>query len=305
MGDVNGLKLVNDSFGHTAGDALLMKVASVMQKGCRADDILARLGGDEFIIILPQTDASGAESVIQRIKDLLIIEKVGTIDLSVSFGYEIKQQTNENMQEIFKNAEDHLYRHKLYESLSMRSQTISLVLNTLFEKNQREMMHSKRVGEIAELIAVKLGLSEEDVRNMKTAGSMHDIGKIGIDEAILNKPSQLTDSEREEMQRHPEIGYRILSSVSEFSEIAVCILEHHERWDGTGYPRGLKGNEICLEARILAIADAYDAMTSNRTYHPALNAQEALAEIHACEGTQFDPKIVRLFTVGILGETKV
>jgi diguanylate cyclase (GGDEF)-like protein/PAS domain S-box-containing protein len=305
MGDVNGLKLVNDSFGHLAGDELLMKVASVMQKGCRADDILARLGGDEFIIILPQTDACGAESVIQRIKDFLNIEKVGAIDLSVSFGYEVKKQADENMQEIFKNAEDHLYRHKLYESLSMRSQTINLVLNTLFEKNQREMMHSKRVGELAELIAIKLGLSEEDVRNMKTAGSMHDIGKIGIDEAILNKPSQLTNSERDEMQRHPEIGYRILSSVSEFSEIAVCILEHHERWDGTGYPRGLKGNEICLEARILAIADAYDAMTSDRTYHPALNAKEALAEIHACEGAQFDPDIVRLFTVGVLGETRV
>jgi len=304
MGDVNGLKLINDSFGHPTGDELLTKVASLMQKGCRTDDILARLGGDEFVIILPKTNSNGAEAVIQRIKDLLINEKVGVIDLSVSFGYEIKQLEDENVQETFKNAEDHLYRHKLYESLSMRSQTINLVLNALFEKNRREMMHSKRVGEIAELIAVKMGLSEEDVRNLRTAGSMHDIGKIGIDESILNKPTRLTDAEWEEMKRHPEIGYRILSSVSEFSEIAVCILEHHERWDGTGYPRGLKGNNICLEARILAIADAYDAMTSGRTYQPALTAQEALAEIHSCEGAQFDPEIVRLFTVGVLGETR-
>jgi len=206
------------------------------------------------------------------------------------------------LQNIFKCAEDHLYRHKLYESLSMRSQTISLVLNALFEKNTREMLHSKRVGEIAELIAIKMGLSEENVRNLKTAGLMHDIGKIGIDESILNKPTRLTDPEWEEMKRHPEIGYRILSSVSEFSEISVCVLEHHERWDGTGYPRGLKESEICLEARIVGFADAYDAMTCGRTYRHALSAKEALAEIYACQGSQFDPEIVRLFATVVLGE---
>lgn len=302
MGDVNGLKLVNDSFGHPAGDELLKKVASVMQAGCRADDILARLGGDEFVLILPKTDESAAEQVIQRIKNLLENEKIGAIDLSVSFGYEIKQREGESIQNIFKSAEDHLYRHKLYESLSMRSQTISLVLSALFEKNPREMLHSKRVGEIAELIAIKMGLSEENVRNLKTAGFMHDIGKIGIDESILNKPSRLTDFEWEEMKRHPEIGYRILSSVSEFSEIAVCVLEHHERWDGNGYPRGLKGTEICLDARIVGFADAFDAMTCGRTYRNALSAQEALKEIHACEGAQFDPDIVRLFAAELLGD---
>ena len=299
MGDVNGLKLVNDSFGHPAGDELLMKVASVMQKGCRSDDILARLGGDEFVMILPKTDSQGAEAVIQRIKDLLTNEKVGAFDLSVSFGYEIKRQEDEGVQAIFKNAEDHLYRHKLYESLSMRSQTISLVLNALFEKSTREMMHSKRVGEIAERIAIMMGLTEENVRNLKTAGFMHDIGKIGIDESILNKASRLTDFEWEEIKRHPEIGYRILSAVSEFSEIAVCVLEHHERWDGRGYPRGLKGNEICLHARIIGFADAYDAMTCGRTYQRALTAEEALAEIHACQGGQFDPEIVQLFAAAV------
>lgn len=304
MGDVNGLKLVNDSFGHAAGDQLLKKAAAIMQVACRADDILARLGGDEFVIILPKTDSEGAEAVIHRIKSLLEDEKVEAISLSVSFGYEVKQFIDERMQDVFKRAEDHLYRHKLYESLSMRSQTISLVLNTLFEKNTREMMHSKRVGEIAELIAIKMGLSEENVRNLRTAGFMHDIGKIGIDESILNKPTRLTDSEWEEMKRHPEIGYRILSSVSEFSEISVCVLEHHERWDGSGYPRGLKGSEICLDARIIAFADAYDAMTCGRTYQNALSTQEALVEIFACEGTQFDPDIVQLFVSEVLRKEK-
>ena len=302
MGDVNGLKLVNDSFGHIVGDELLKKVASVMQAACRADDILARLGGDEFVLVLPKTDSFGAEQVIQRIKELMEKEKVNAVDLSVSFGYEVKRDEQDSMAEIFKCAEDHLYRHKLYESLSMRSQTISLVLNALFEKNTREMLHSKRVGEICEHIAIKMGLSEENIRNLKTAGLMHDIGKIGIDESILNKSTRLTDAEWEDMKRHPEIGYRILSSVSEFSEIAVCVLEHHERWDGTGYPRGLKGDEICLEARIVGFADAYDAMTRGRAYRSALGVKEALVEIHSCAGAQFDPDIVRLFANDILGE---
>ncbi|MPM72563.1 hypothetical protein SDC9_119539 [bioreactor metagenome] len=157
MGDVNGLKLINDSFGHVAGDELLKKVAALMQSTCRADDILARLGGDEFVIILPKTDVAGAEQLVQRIKDRLSLEKVGAIDLSVSFGYEIKQNEADSMQEIFKNAEDHLYRHKLSESMSMRHQTINLILNALFEKNPREMMHSKRVGEIAEKNSIEFG----------------------------------------------------------------------------------------------------------------------------------------------------
>jgi len=296
MGDVNGLKLINDSFGHIAGDELLKKVAALMQSTCRADDILARLGGDEFVIILPKTDVAGAEQLVQRIKDRLSLEKVGAIDLSVSFGYEIKQNETDSMQEVFKNAEDHLYRHKLSESMSMRHQTINLILNALFEKNPREMMHSKRVGEIAEQIAINMGLSPETIHNLKTAGMMHDIGKIGIDESILNKQERLTATEWDEIKRHPEIGYRILSSVSEFSEIASCVLEHHERWDGTGYPRGLRGEQISLEARIVGFADAYDAMTTSRTYRSALDEKRASKEILQCSGTQFDPDIVQLFT---------
>lgn len=296
MGDVNGLKLINDSFGHVAGDELLKKVAAVMQSTCRADDILARLGGDEFVIILPKTDTAGAEQLVQRIKERLMHEKLGAIDLSVSFGYEVKENETDNMQEIFKNAEDHLYRHKLSESMSMRNQTINLILNALFEKTPREMMHSKRVGEIAEQIATKMGFGEETIHNLKTAGMMHDIGKIGIDESILNKPGRLTDIEWEEIKRHPEIGYRILNTVSEFSDIATCVLEHHERWDGMGYPRGLKGEQISLEARIVGFADAYDAMTTSRTYRSALDEKKALKEILQCAGAQFDPDIVHLFT---------
>jgi diguanylate cyclase (GGDEF)-like protein/PAS domain S-box-containing protein/putative nucleotidyltransferase with HDIG domain len=302
MGDINGLKLINDSFGHAMGDELLRKVAEVIKNACRADDIIARIGGDEFVIILPKTDAFETEQIIKRIKDLSLKEKVGNIDISISFGYAAKSNEEENIQEIFKYAEDLMYQHKRSESSGIRSKTIDLVMNTLYKKSSREQLHSIKVSEICEAIATKMDFSENDVYQIKIAGLLHDIGKIEIDEKILNKPEKLSKDEWERMQRHPEIGYRILSSVNEFSVIAEDILEHHERWDGKGYPRGLKGEEISLHARIIAVADSYDAMTSDRTYDKTLSEEEAINEIRRCSGTQFDPEVTRIFIEKVLGQ---
>lgn len=295
MGDLNGLKLINDSFGHHVGDELLKKVAEAIKKGCREDDIVARVGGDEFVVILPNTDPIEAERVIARINKFASNMNVNAIGLSISFGYETKVNKNQNVEEIFKGAEDHMYRHKLYESNSMKSKMIDLIMNTLYEKNPRELLHSKRVSEICESIAKCLDFAQNDILQIKIAGLMHDIGKIGIDENVLNKTGKLEDLEWKEIKRHPEIGYRLLSSVNEFSEIAVFALDHHERWDGKGYPKGISGDEISLPARIIAIADAFDAMTSERTYKEVLSEIEALKEIERCSGTQFDPKIAKIF----------
>jgi len=300
MGDVNGLKLINDSFGHAMGDRLLVKVAEVLRKGCRSDDIIARLGGDEFVAILSKTDTSDAEEIITRIKALLLEEKIGSIGISISFGYETKHKMEESIQEIIKKTEDHMYRHKLYESSSMRSKTIDLIMNTLFKNNEREMLHAKRVSEICEALANKMNFDQDDVNQARIAGHMHDIGKIGIDENIRSKSQELDDGEWEEIRRHPEIGYRILNSVTEFSEIAGDILAHHERWDGKGYPKGLIGEEIPLRARIIAVADAYDAMTIGRTYKAACSKEEAINEIQRCSGTQFDPEIAKIFIAMVL-----
>ena len=300
MGDVNGLKLVNDSFGHVVGDELLKKVAEVLKKGCRADDIIARLGGDEFVIILPRTSAVEAEKVISRIQELSLKEKSGAIDVSISFGYGTKTSEEESIQEIFKKTEDHMYRHKLFEHSSIRSKTMDLIMNTLYEKNNRELLHSKRVSEICEVIAAKMNLEKDEVSQIRIAGLMHDIGKIGIDEKILNKPDKLNHDERTEMERHPEIGWRILSSANEFSEIARFVLEHQERWDGKGYPRGLKGEDISIQARIIAIADAFDAMTSCRTYGMVLSEEAAVMEIKSFSGSQFDPAIAKVFIEKVL-----
>jgi diguanylate cyclase (GGDEF)-like protein/putative nucleotidyltransferase with HDIG domain len=300
MGDVNGLKLVNDSFGHTIGDELLRKVAEAIEKGCRADDIIARLGGDEFVIILPKTTRGEAKKVIKRIWDLAAKEKVSSLNISISFGYATKMNERENIQEIFKKAEDRMYKHKVYESSSTRSTTVDLIINTLYEKNNREMLHSNRVSKLCENIAMKMNFDKDDVNKLRTAGLMHDIGKIGISEKILNKPQKLNNEEWTEIKRHPEIGYRILSSVHEFSEIADYVLEHQERWDGKGYPRGLKGEKISIQARIIAVADSFDAMTTHRAYGTVLSEKEAIDEIKSCSGKQFDPNIAKIFIERVL-----
>jgi putative nucleotidyltransferase with HDIG domain len=170
-----------------------------------------------------------------------------------------------------------------------------LILNTLYEKNEREMLHSKRVGEICEALAIKMNFDKEEINKIRLAGLMHDIGKIAIDEGILNKDGKLNQTEFNEIKRHSEIGYRILNSVYEFSDIASFVLEHHERWDGQGYPKGLKGSEISIQGRIICVADAFDAMTRERTYKEKLSVKEAIDEIRRCSGIQFDRNIVENF----------
>jgi len=302
MGDVNGLKLINDSFGHTKGDQLLKKAAEILKDACRPDDFIARLGGDEFLILLPKTDTLEAERIIRHIRELSSSEKVCGLEISISFGCATKSSEEEDIREKFIYAEDLMYRNKRSDSTCNRGRTMELVMKTLYKKSDREQLHSIKVSEICKAIASGMGFSEHDANQIKIAGLMHDIGKIEIDEAILNKPEKLNKDEWERMQRHPEIGYRILSSITEFSSIADDILAHHERWDGTGYPRGLKGEESSLNARIIAIADAFDAMTTDRTYGAALSEEAALDEIRRCSGTQFDPAIAHIFVEKVLNK---
>jgi len=300
LGDVNGLKLINDSFGHVVGDELIRKVAEIIKKGCRTEDIVARLSGDEFIILLPNTDADKTEKIIKNINKLAQKEKIQNIDISISFGYETKKYEEQDNQEVFRKAEDYMYKRKLFESSCMRGKTVNTIINTLNEKNKREEQHSVRVSELCKSMGESLELTERKIHELKTAGLLHDIGKIAIEENILNKPGKLTDDEFKEIKRHPEIGYRILSTVNELSEIAEYILLHHEMWNGNGYPKGLKGEDIPIESRIIAIADAYDAMTSERSYRNPLSEAFAIEELQRNAGIQFDSELVNVFVEKVL-----
>jgi diguanylate cyclase (GGDEF)-like protein/PAS domain S-box-containing protein len=300
MADMNGLKLTNDAFGHTMGDKLLMATAEIIKQECRSDDIVARLAGDEFVILLPKTSFEEAEQIVKRIREASAKIQLNFMELSISFGWATKINIDEDMIEILKDAEDAMYRNKLFESPSIRSKTIQAIINSLYEKNQREEQHSHRVSDLCGAMGIALNRTGREVSELKNAGLLHDIGKIAIDEELLNKTSPLTNEEWNEMKRHPEIGYRILSSVNDMSELADLLLAHHEHWDGSGYPKGLKGEEIPWQARVILIADAYDAMTNERAYRAALTKEAAIEELRKNAGKQFDPEFVKVFIEKVL-----
>jgi diguanylate cyclase (GGDEF)-like protein len=302
MCDINGLKLINDSFGHDIGDALLKSAAEIIKKACRKEDIIARIGGDEFVVILPKTTEEYAQQISNHIKELASKEKVDNVELSIACGYDTKTSDNQSIIELISNAENHMYQHKLSEHSSMRSKTIDIIMNTLFAKSKREAVHSNRVSRLCIAIGSKMNLNKDVVNQLRIAGLIHDIGKIGIDEKILNKAGNLSFDERKDIERHPEIGWRLLSSTNEFSELAQFVLNHHEKWDGSGYPNGVKGLKIPLEARIISVADSYDAMTSKRSYRNGLSKEEAVKELMRCSGTQFDPEIVDMFVNQVLSD---
>lgn len=305
MADVNGLKLINDSFGHKDGDKLIKNVADILKDGCRQDDIVARLSGDEFVIILPKTDTKGAEDIIERCKNLsknksFLDDKLLNMELSISYGIGTKYTDDADIAEVLKIAEDNMYANKLFESPSMRRKTIETIIKALYEKDKREEQHSKRVAMICKDIGIQLGMNEVNLKEIETVGLLHDIGKIVINEVILENFDSFTKDELMEMDKHPEVGYRILNSVSEMTEIAKYVLYHHERFDGNGYPKGLKGEEIPLVSRIVAIADAYDFMVSCRSYEKVLSDEEIVKEFINNAGTQFDPKLVKIFIEKVL-----
>lgn len=295
MVDVNGLKLTNDAFGHKTGDLLLKSLAEVLESECRKDDIVSRIGGDEFVVLLPKTNNDETELIASRIYKAVSNKKINNIILSVSIGWSVKTESEEETEKVLSMAEDYMYRKKINESQSMRNQTVKIIMQTLNECNIREQIHSERVSKISRKIGEAMNLGNEELKNLETAGLMHDIGKIAIDRNILNKSGKLSEAEYEEVKRHPEIGYHILKSVDLYTKIAEYVLLHHERWDGNGYPRGISGKEIPLVARIIAVADSYEAMTAERPYQKTKSNKEALLEIERCAGTQFDPEVVKAF----------
>jgi len=300
LGDVNGMKLHNDTFGHQAGDRLLKKMADVIKKRCRNDEIVARIGGDEVAIVLPSTSLKEAEQIVARLQKLISVEKVNDIPLSISFGWACKTKITETLEETFKQAENMMYKHKLYSYPSIRMDSLNSILEMVYEKFPGEKEYSEQVAEICCLMAKEQGFTEKQLEDIKAVSLLHDIGKVTLSGVNLFKPGKLDEIEWIELKRHPEIGYRILSSNSEVGKLAEYILTHHENWDGSGYPGGLKGEEIPLPSRIVRIADAYVAMTSHRNYRADLTREQVIQELKKNAGTQFDPYQVEIFLAKVL-----
>ena len=295
MGDLDGLKLINDAFGHKTGDRALVIIADIVRNCCRKTDMIFRWGGDEFLILLPNTTEEDAQKICDRIKELASTTKVADTELRISLGCASKTHKGEEREEILRTAENNMYKTKLLGAKSYRNVLLASIRKTLSEKSYETQEHGQRLGHFCRQIGETLGLSSLQLDELEVFSMLHDMGKIGIDEHILQKPGELTQDEWTIMRTHPEVGYRIVHTVPELANIAEYILAHHERWDGQGYPQGLSGEEIPLLSRILAVVDAYDAMTQDRSYRKALSVSEAKAELRSNAGTQFDPRIVDVF----------
>ncbi len=342
-----GLKLVNDTLGHLEGDKLIKSISNVLRDVCSNRGSVFRWGGDEFMILLPNCSEQLCENIMKEILDKCkhydyefiqlsialgesvknstsqniyecikeVEEKVYRrklldkksihydyefIQLSIALGESVKNSTSQNIYECIKEVEEKVYRRKLLDKKSIRSSITDSLIKSLQEKNTETEEHTERVTTYAYSLGVKLNFKASELDELFLVAKLHDIGKIGINEEILLKPDKLTNDEFIIMKTHSEKGYRILQAMGELENVAKCVLCHHEKWDGTGYPLCLKEDEIPLISRIISIVDAYDVMTSKRPYKKPMTKESAIAELIRCSGTQFDPFLVNIFINSVL-----
>jgi diguanylate cyclase len=302
MGDVNGLKVINDGFGHPVGDQLLQSAALAIKNSCRNDEIIARIGGDEFAVLLPGVNEEEAKKVVGRMRKNAADSIIMGLPVSIAFGSATKSEAHQSILKTLQSAEDRMYQDKITENSTSRNQAIKVMLQSLFNRSPREEAHILNVSHICELFAMTMGFDSEQILELKLAAQLHDIGKIAIEQRILEKPGRLDDAEQLLMQRHTETGFRILSTTAEYLNIAQIVYDHHERVDGSGYPRGLKGDQIPIGARMLAIAEAVDAMSNDQPHRKALGQDEIRNELIRCSHSQFDGHLVNIFNQSVLDQ---
>jgi diguanylate cyclase (GGDEF)-like protein/putative nucleotidyltransferase with HDIG domain len=316
LADADGFKAVNERGGYRTGDMVLQRITEALVKGKRQVDTAARVGGEEFALIAPEADEHGAYMLAERVRSR-VNATLGSDDfgLTMSFGIavhptharpaeELLTAASQAVQAAKKLGRDRsvLYSREVSGVLAARegeeavgdelhTATVLVLAEALDIRDSGTARHSQTVGRLAELMARELGLPAPRVRRVRLAGILHDVGKISVSDLILRKPGPLDDGEWIEMRRHPEIGARLLAS-SHFDDVREWILDHHERIDGLGYPRGISADGLAVEARIVAVADAYEAMLNDRCYRPAIGPEAAELELRRCSGTQFDDRVV-------------
>ncbi len=296
IGDMNGLKDLNDHYGHKKGDMLLKNMAEICVESCRDSDIVCRIGGDEFAIVCPETNENGARAICDRIRQLCLETEVEIVgNPSIALGYSTKNYAEENVDKIFKHADNNMYRNKMTYSDSSSGMYIKAFQLMLEKSSFEDKQHSELVRNHAVELGQKLNLSSSDLDDLGVIAKLHDIGKVGVPNEILNKPSKLSEEEYEIVKGHAYFGYSLLNATPSTLKIADYILHHHERYDGFGYPDGLKGEDIPLLSRIITVVDAYVVMTHDAPYRLAMTEEAAIQELKEHASTQFDAAIVETF----------
>lgn len=290
--DMNGLKMTNDIFGHNAGDNLIKKTTEILKKSCREKDIISRVGGDEFVILLPLTSANNAQMLIERIRAGFESARIEAIKCSVSLGCDTKTETNQSLEVIIANAENAMYKDKTVNRHKVNKDIINTIVDTLHSRKPDEKAHSVSTSEMCGKIGVALKLSEAEISKLKRAGYLHDIGKIIIDDSVLLKEPFV--EQEQNMRPHTVAGYRILNLFDDTLDLAEYVYSHHERWDGAGYPRGLKGEQIPYISRIISIAECYNRW-ANVGEGSNKEKRDVLEIIKTLGGTRFDPDIAAKF----------
>jgi len=319
MMDIDLFKSYNDTCGHLAGDEALRTIGKIIQNAIRGADLAFRYGGEEFSVVLPETRLEEGFKAAERIRQAVETKtKTLVIPITISLGIASWPLDGVMKEEIIARADAALYRAKetgrnktclstevakteaplVGVELENKSRAISIIYAlaaTVDAKDHYTYGHSKKVSDYAVSIAEAMGMTPNRIATIRAAGLLHDIGKVGIPDSILKKKDPLTPADWEYIKAHPRVGVEILRHVSDLSACLPAILHHHERYDGTGYPSGLKDDAIPLEARILAVVDAFEAITSQRSYRTQPTPAEAFNELRRCAGTQFDPQLVNIF----------
>ncbi len=300
VGDLNWLKITNDMFGHTTGDRLLKHTADVFRSACREGDVIARTGGDEFCALLPRTSEEEAERIMAEIDRTMRQFRIRGMHYSLALGLSTVWTQDQHADEQYMDAENRMYRNKVVNRKRESEHLLQTLLKGYFEKYPVEKQHGEHVRDLSLRIGKQMGLSASQLKALEQAAYLHDIGKLVLPEELLYKQS-FTEPERIRVQQHPLYGYRILSLFDETLDLAEYVCAHHERWDGEGYPKGLRGEEIPLYARIISAAEAYDRELRRLRVPEDRRVKEAFRYVGSQSGMRFDPDVVRCM-VRVLGE---